>query len=231
MNDSSDASLNSEHVALADCWNKIGVRGDSSCPELARHIHCRNCPVYSAAAADLLDAELPKDYRAHWSGEIAQEKTLAEFDTHAAVVFRIDAEWYALATTVLQEIVSVRMIHSIPHRRDGVVLGLVNIRGELLACFSLRKVLGVEQGAALKQTKTPASGRLLVIQLKGDRAVCPVDEVYGIARYRPSDLSPVPATIANATVSYSRSVLSWRDQSVGLLNEQLIFSAVNRGLA
>ncbi len=38
-------------IAIDDCWNRIGVRGDGSCPELKRHIHCRNCPVYSAAAA------------------------------------------------------------------------------------------------------------------------------------------------------------------------------------
>ena len=36
-----------------DCWNKIGVRGDASCAELERHIHCRNCPTYSAAAVRL----------------------------------------------------------------------------------------------------------------------------------------------------------------------------------
>ena len=32
---------------LDDCWNRIGVRGDRSCPELARVIHCHNCPVFS----------------------------------------------------------------------------------------------------------------------------------------------------------------------------------------
>jgi len=32
------------------CWTTIGVRGDASCPELKQHVHCRNCPVYSAGA-------------------------------------------------------------------------------------------------------------------------------------------------------------------------------------
>ena len=39
-------------ASINDCWNRIGVRGDASCPELEQHVHCRNCPVYSAAAAD-----------------------------------------------------------------------------------------------------------------------------------------------------------------------------------
>ena len=39
-------------AAIDDCWNRIGVRGDGSCPELKQYVHCRNCPVYSAGAAD-----------------------------------------------------------------------------------------------------------------------------------------------------------------------------------
>ena len=32
-----------------DCWNRIGVSGDRSCPELQAHLHCRNCSVSSSA--------------------------------------------------------------------------------------------------------------------------------------------------------------------------------------
>ena len=231
MSDLSASDLSSEHPVISDCWNKIGVRGDSSCPELKQNIHCRNCPVYSAAAMDLLDAALPSDYRAHWTQEIARDETLTESDTHSVVVFRVAAECLALKTTVLQEIVSLRIIHSIPHRRDGVLLGLANIRGELLACFSLHKVLGLEQNAELKQRNHRESGRLLVIQHEGSRAVCPVDEVYGIARFHPRHLTPVPVTITKASTSYARSILTWQNKSVGLLNDALLLLTVNRNLA
>lgn len=219
-------------VAVNDCWNRIGVLGDASCAELTQHIHCRNCPVYSAAAVDLLDTEQPPDYLKHWTDQIAQEQELTELDTHSILVFRIAAEWLALPTGVLQEIVSSRPIHSIPHRRNGVVLGLVNIRGELLACFSLQHILGLEQTTNLAQQKHHvAAGRLLVIQGEGSRAVCPVDEVLGLARFRPRDLAPVPATIAKAAATYTRSMLSWQQRSVGLLDEQLLLHTVNRSLA
>jgi chemotaxis-related protein WspD len=226
-----DAVPSLKHAVILDCWNKIGVRGDSSCPELKQAVHCRNCPVYSAAAVNLLDAEIPADYRADSTQQIARAKTVIELDTHSAVVFRLGTEWLALETTVLLEIASLRTIHSIPHRRDGVLLGLVNIRGELLACFSLRKVLDLEPAEELKQPKTRVNGRLLVIQHDGSRAVCPVDEVYGIDRFHPRELTAVPATIAKAAASYTRSMLSWRDESVGLLDNELLFSTVNRSLA
>src|SRR5580658_8237967 len=123
--------------AISDCWNKIGVRGDSSCPELQQYFHCRNCPVYSSAAVQLLDAPLPPDYRSRAALAIARSTTPVAFDTHSAAIFRLRSEWLALPTAVLKEIVSLRPIHSMPHRRDGMLLGLANIRGELLPCFSL----------------------------------------------------------------------------------------------
>src|SRR6187455_1714785 len=121
---------------ITDCWNKIGVRGDSSCTELEQAIHCRNCRVYSNAAANLLDGEPPADYIAHWTEQARQPKGLAERATVSVLIFRIGTEWLAVQTTALTEIASLRPIHSIPHRRNGVVLGLTNIRGELLVCVS-----------------------------------------------------------------------------------------------
>lgn len=231
MSDSPASRPSSQHAAVLDCWNKVGVRGDRSCAELKRWIHCRNCPVYSAAAVQMLDADLPSDYRAHWTQQIAQQKTATEIDTQSVVVFRIGAEWLALATTVLTEIVNLRAIHSIPHRRDDMLLGLANIHGELLACFSLRKVLGLEPAAELKQQKHRVSERMLVMQHDGNRSACPVDEVHGIVRFHSRDSTPVPATIAKAAASYTRSVFSWRERSVGLLDHQLLNHAVNRSLA
>lgn len=231
MIDSPVPALSVQRPEIVDCWNKIGVRGDSSCPKLGVAIHCRNCRVYSTAAVDLLDTELPSEYGAHEALEIAREKTLTEIDTQSVLIFRIGGEWLALATMVLQEITSLRPIHSIPHRRDGVLLGLANIRGELLACFSLEKVLRLTEATEVKPLNTRVSGRLLVIQREGQRAVCPADEVHGIVRFHPRDLTPVPAIIAKAAASYTRSLLSWADRSVGLLDDELLFYTVNRNLA
>jgi chemotaxis-related protein WspD len=218
-------------VAISDCWNKIGVRGDSSCPELKAAIHCRNCRVYSAAAMDLLDTKMPADYQAQCTEQISRAKALAELDTHSAVIFRLGAEWIALATTALQEIASLRSVHAVPHRRDGVLLGLTNIRGELLPCFSLRKVLDLEPAEEFARLNARVSARLLVLVHEGDRAVCPVDEVSGIDRFHPRELTPVPATLAKAAASYTRLVLSWQEKSVALLDEELLFRTVNQSLS
>lgn len=213
-----------------DCWNRIGVRGDASCPELKKQVHCRNCPVYSAAAAQRLDIGLPPDYLDRWTRHVAQDKQVLEAHTHSVIVFRIEAEWLALPTAVFSEIASLRTIHSIPHRRNGIVLGLANIRGELLACVSLEQILGLEQQRH-QERKRAIDDRLLVLDYEGHRSVCPVDEVYGIQRFHARLLTEAPATLAKAATPFIKSVLHWQDKSVGLLDEQLLFHTVNRSLA
>ena len=209
------------------CWNHVGTRGDSSCPELVQYIHCRNCPVYSAAAADRLDVDLPADYLAQSTGLVAQQKTIAPPLTRSVVVFRIGAEWLALPTAIIQEIVGSRPIHALPHRRDRVVLGLANIRGQLLACAALRQILHLNDDAPPEREKPQVHARMLVTRQGGTSTVYPVDEVYGVQRFPPEDQISVP----KAVTAHVKAVLSWQAKSVSLLDEESLLSTVNRSLA
>jgi chemotaxis-related protein WspD len=218
--------------AVVDCWNTIGVRGDSSCPKLIEFVHCRNCPVYATAAKHLLDIELPPEYLSRWTLHVAREQPAADPDSLSVVLFRLETEWFALRTTVFAEIVGNRSIHSIPHRRDGVVLGLANVRGELLPCVSLRDVLGLAHSleAVERDGRRVSAMRLLVLEQDGTRIVCPADEVQGTQRYQPRDLLDVPTTISKAAPPYTKAVLLWQGKPVGMLDDQVLFNSVNRSL-
>jgi chemotaxis-related protein WspD len=217
---------------ISDCWNKIGVRGDSSCMELEKYTHCRNCPTFTAAAAELLDRDLPNNYLDEWTRHVAKTKPAVEADLRSVVVFRIGEEWLALPTTVFQEIVGVRPVHSLPHRRNGVVLGVANIRGELHVCISLRQILRIEETIKVRKSKVHAANpRMLFVHYEGLRAACPVDEVYGVHRFYRRELLAPPTTLAKAKTTYIKAVLPWQQETVGLLDEKLLFYAVNRGLA
>jgi chemotaxis-related protein WspD len=219
-------------AGLDACWNEIGVRGDRSCPKLAGHVHCRNCPVFSSAALALLDAELPSQHLEQATRNVAARKSLAELDTHSVVVFRLGAEWLGLPTPGFQEIASERVIHSLPHRRGGLLLGLTNIRGELIVCVSLEQLLGLEPEQPPKGSdkRRTAPRRLLVLRQHGQSLACPVDEVRGVQRFHERELKAVPATVARATATYTKAVLPGRDGTVGLLDLELVFYSANRGL-
>ena len=106
-----------------------------------------------------------------------------------------------------------------------MVLGLASVHGELLICVSLGHLLGLEPSAEAHQSvRGTARQRLLVIRRDQVRAVCPVDEVHGIHRFHPRELKDVPTTVARAAATYSKALLSWRDRSVGLLDDELLVS-------
>ncbi len=226
---------------LHDCWNRIGVHGDRSCPELPPHIHCRNCPVFSAAARTLLDVPAPADSRQIATEHFAKPAEAgaahsADAGTQSVIVFRLRTEWYAIQTALCLEIAEVRPVHSLPHRRDAAVLGVVNVHGGLLPCISLAVIVGATAPAPHEeipaQSRRRASvPRLLVARRAAAAVVFPVDEVQGMARFRAGDLQDVPATIAHAPGCYTRALVQLGDRSAGLLDERLLFSAVERALA
>lgn len=184
------------------------------------------------SARELLDLELPPDHLDYWTGHVARAKVVAETETHSVVVFRVYAEWLALPTALFSEIAGRRPIHPLPQRRHGAVLGLVNIRGELLPCLSLAAVLGLDARSERRRDKQRAQEqRLLVLAHEGGRSVCPADEVYGIQRFHARAQTAVPATLARAAGSYVTAVLPWQNKSVGLLDPQLLAYTLNRSLA
>lgn len=220
-------------AGIVDCWNRIGVHGDSSCIELARHIHCRNCPVYSAAAIKVLDRERPDQNLSDVTRLFAAAKLDRRRAGEAAFLFRVGAEWLALPSASIDEVADLRAIHSLPHRRSGVVLGLANVRGELLVCVSLHHLLGIDTvaEAASARNQRVVHRRLVVMRGQGNRLAFPADEVHGMERFDEQDLKPVPATVAKASASYSKSILTWRVHAVGLLDDELLLHSLNRALA
>lgn len=208
------------------CWTRIGVYGDKSCPDLTRFVHCRNCPTYSTAGLRLLENPLPAEYQEERTAQFAVPKPYREPSRGSAVVFRVGGEWLALPTWLFQEVAEHRPIHSLPHRRKGAVLGLTNIRGELLLCVSLGHLLGFQSGA-VGELQRNGYRRLLVISWQQTRAVFPVGEVFGPQRLDPEALKAPPATLSKSRPTFTRNVFYWEDRAVGLLDPQRVLAALD----
>lgn len=221
-------------AGVDDCWRRIGVRGDGSCPALAEHAHCRNCPTYAQAAAMLLDAQqlnhalqdLPDaadECGNHSDHDIAQDASAL-----ACLVFRIGDEWLALPTAALGEVTAPCPVHSLPHRRNAAVLGLAAVRGNLLACLSLAHLF--DTGAA--QAELDAAGSRFLILGQGRAAIAlPVAEIAGIVRVRRTALQPLPATLARGSARYTQALFVDQGRSVGLLDAAQVRQALARSLA
>jgi chemotaxis-related protein WspD len=217
-------------AVVEDCWNTIGVTGDSSCGELEKFVQCHNCPVFARAGLNLLNRPLPPDYRREWTDYLGVNHRPAAGRKPSVVMFRVDREWMALPTHAFQEVAEHRPVHSLPHRCHGVVLGLVNVRGELLLCLSISRLLGLDPGASPEKLRTYYD-RLLVVAWEGKRLTFPADEVHGLHRFAPGDLCRPPPTITRAALTFTLGLFPWQQQMVALLDPELLFSTLNRSLS
>lgn len=222
-----------------DCWNRIGVRGDSSCERLAEHVRCLNCPVFEAAAARLLDRPVSQIDLAHHElrapASVPARRSDAQGESESFLVFRIGDAWLALPTPIFERIVQTRPVHSLPHRQHRAVLGVVNVQGDLLVCVSLALLLGFEAGASAARDKQDERARhelprLLVVSRADEQAAFPVDQVDGVHRIALDTFLPPPATLSQAAAAHTRGVASWRGMSLGLLDADALFDTLNRSL-
>jgi chemotaxis-related protein WspD len=232
------SALSVARVAIDDCWNRMGIRGDGSCPRLAEYVHCRNCPVHEDAAAMLLDRPLDDDpVTGHgdttdrpW--EQAITAALVSGDAaESLLVFRIGDEWLALPATVFDQVTEMRRIHSLPHRRNPALLGVVSIRGALVICASLVELLGLDASTASGDSGRAVYRRMLVVKSGEQSAVFPVDAVDGVRRFARTAYEPVPATLARTARPHTRAVMRWQGRTIGLLDAGLLFETLNRSLA
>ena len=184
-----DATIRGRKPGADDCWNHIGVSGDRTCPELSSFIHCRNCPVFAAAARTFFDRPAPEGYLADWSlwlarsvGRNAGEKQGDEGENEpqsheekvSVLIFRLGTEWLAFHTRTVAEVTTPRPVHRVPHRTNEVFLGLVNLQGQVQLCVSLHGLLGVTV------VSTPARLVVLHDRNRAESWVFAADEVLGV---------------------------------------------------
>lgn len=184
-------------------------------------------------SARLFDREVPEEQLREWTAHVAAVKKVEEAGTKSVVIFSVAKEWLALPTEVFEEVVEQYVVRTLPHHQGGILNGLVNVRGDLLLCVALGTLLGLEKATQQEETEKRASrGRLLICSRKGDRLAFRADDVYGVHRYHPQHLRDVPATLARASAGvYMVGVLPWNNRTVGCLDDELLFYALNKGLA
>lgn len=213
------------------CWRVIGVFAPetATCPELKRYLHCRNCHVFVRAGRELLERDLSEQRRSEWTAVMSAEKIEEIPGTMSVTIFRIAAEWIALKTRLLAEVIKPERYHRIPHRKNPVLLGLVNVHGELRLCVSLRKLLGIEKSTG-EEPGRRAYRRMIVLDNGGEQWVFPVDEIHGIHRIHPDAFQTVPATVARSRATYTAALFSWNGRNVALLDDDLLLCSLERSV-
>lgn len=228
MTDSSPTIITDDSLpVLDDCWKRIGVYGDKTCPRLVEHIHCRNCEVYAQVAISLLDR--------YGSQQLDRDDSVQDVEEdlgecRSTLIFRLGEQWLGLATTGLVSVVGQSAIHSLPHQRSPSLLGVTNVNGALVACISLQSLLGLESSAPVSSERRVVP-RMLILGSGNGVFVAPVDEVEGIHAIALRDIREPARGAGQAAGQYANGVVRWRQHSITLLDEQLLAQAMIRSLS
>ncbi|QEI06789.1 purine-binding chemotaxis protein CheW [Pigmentiphaga aceris] len=227
MSDTLIQALAPLHDDIDPCWRTIGTRGDQSCPKLQEYLRCVNCSVYHDKAQALLE-RLPArvDDEAD-EVEFGQESSSERFNV---LVFRLEGEWLAVPTRMLDEVSEPRGVHPVPHRRRGALLGLVNVRGALTPCISLARLLSLPADTS-DRSGLENRGRMLIVKDGARQIAIPVDAVEGIHAIRRQAVTAAPATLSAGTQSVATGVVDCGKHRAGLIDPTRLQQALAGVLA
>ena len=222
-------------LKIDSCWNRIGVwrTGKERCPELDNVVHCRNCPVFSKTGRQFLRTNPPEGYRNEWTSILSKEKDIKPINVKSAFVFRAGNEWLALPSKLIQEVVNMGPIHSIPNINSKLLRGLVNIHGRLQICVSIGRVLGLEKLKKTEEQLKPdyiSPERLVVVLQKNQLVAFPVSEVKGTVHYTPEMIKDLPVTVSGSKAVYTMGILHLEGTDIGLLKDKPLFKTLTKDL-
>lgn len=206
----------------APCWQRIGVKGDRSCPELVKVTHCNNCPVFTAGAGDLFDRSIPDDYLDWLTGTIAAEHGSEARVDRTLLVFRVAEEWFAIDAGSVRTVAPLGVVRRLPHRRDRSFQGITAVRGELVPCISLAVLLSLP----VPDDAAPAvvDRRLVVVVEDRDGAFAvEIDEARGVIAVPSAEIRATPDTVRQEVLPVTAGLQTIEDLDVTILDADALF--------
>ena len=126
------------------------------------------------------------------------------------IIFQVGKEEYGLDVQGVTAIEPMMDIVPVPNA-PACVLGLMNLRGEVIPVYSLRKRFGMEEITDKEKNK------LIVARYDGKFIALKVDEVLEMQDFEDSAVSDTPVIAKSARTTYVRAVANKQGKLVLLL--------------
>ena len=192
--DRDETASTSRLPRVGDCWNRIGDLGR---PELPRAGGAHPLPELPGLRRRRRERffDRPAPTATSPSGPTllaAPVEPADERGPRASLIFRLGDEWLALRTAGRRRghRPSARPPDPAPDRTT-ILVGLVNLRGQLQLCVSLHGLLGVDS-AGRRRGPAGEPPRLVVIREAAETWVFAADEVLGVQRFARGRLADRP---------------------------------------
>lgn len=119
----------------------------------------------------------------YWQGLEEQEEQ-APVATGDYLVFSLGGQSFAIATPVAREVLRPPRLVPVP-RVGEPVLGIINLRGQVVAVTDLCPLLGLKRRARVEE------GRLIIVEAAGLTTALAVEAVDGIQQYPVDAIEPL----------------------------------------
>ncbi len=134
------------------------------------------------------------------------------------VGFRLDGEDYAIAITMIREIILMKPITRLPQAPDAIE-GLINLRGTVIPIVNLRKRFRLPPRPFDDETRT------IVVNVHDKTVGCIVDEVSQVMRITSDQIQPVPISMASVARRYISGLAMLEDCLLIILDLEKLFGA------
>jgi chemotaxis signal transduction protein len=128
------------------------------------------------------------------------------------VRLRVSSEAYAIAVADVREVVELGQVQAVPRARREL-LGVANLRGQILPVIDLAPVFGV--------ARTAPPGRLLVVAAGERRAGFAIDEVSGVSELGDPTEETESALLTGATLDGG--------DLIGVISVSRVLDSLERG--
>jgi len=139
--------------------------------------------------SDDIQATLKEMREEYWRG-IEQSEEEIDVESRDYVVIRLGGERYGLPGSAAREVLRLPRLVRVP-RVAAHILGVINLRGQIVAVTDLRPLLGLPAG------ELRAGGRLVVTEAAGLLTALVAEEVEGIRSIAISDIAPFTEGLAD----------------------------------
>lgn len=173
----------------------------------------------------LFHQQIPEGLRMEWAENLARQVEGKRQAVETLMVFRLGTEFFCLPASLVVEVTVPGVVRPLPHKRDALVKGVINVRGTVLLCVALEKLL---QPAGARPASGPAAvgQRLVVFNHQGWRVAALVDEVCGIINFDEELLHELPPTHSGGVFSKGFYRKSGTDILAARLDEGRLFTTM-----
>ena len=132
------------------------------------------------------------------------------------VIFKLGQEEYGLDILIVNAIESYAGVVPVPNSPD-YILGMLNLRGEVIPVFSLRVKFGLPE--------VETSTEQLIVTKTNDMMVgFKVDAICGIVEFDEKELNDVPMIVRSENTKYAKKVANKDNKMIILLDHEGILN-------